>query len=159
MNEQISEWRIDWKKEWMNWRKESVNEWINWWLTFEDWLDESMMAIVVIGMSESDNEIALFIQLDIKLLNQIINDQTTTGNTPPTGTKENDTSLHLEMMDQFWKQFQRELLNRFCYLKTLSWWDQYVGLSITSYVNQEIWNCKNLWLWCFNNISSYSCQI
>ena len=26
---------------------------------------------------------------------------TLTGNTPPTGTKENDTSLHLEMMDQF----------------------------------------------------------
>ena len=82
-----------------------------------------------------------------------------TGNTPPTGTKENDISLHLKMIDQFWKQFQREPLPRFCYLLTLSWWDQYFGRSITSFVNHEIWNCKNLRLWCFDNKSSFSCQI
>ena len=74
------------------------------------------------------------------------------------GTKENDISLHLKMMDLFWKLFQRELL-RFSCLLNLSWWDQHFGGSFTSYVNHKIWNCKNLWFWCFDNRSSFSCQI
>lgn len=78
MNEQISEWRINWKKEWMNELKGGISEWINKSMTnvwrMIGWIYK---AIVVIGMSDSDNEIALFIQLEIRLLNQIINDQTT----------------------------------------------------------------------------------
>ena len=53
--------------EWMN--KSMTNVW-----RMIGWIYK---AIVVIGMSDSDNEIALFIQLEIRLLNQIINDQTT----------------------------------------------------------------------------------